>query len=383
VVGSGPPTVSRVTVLLRVLIIPVLVVATAAAASLAPTSAAVYDAASAVVDPVVPVLVPADGETVPVQHSGDAADEPTIWVNHANPAESLVIGNDKQGALEVYELNGSLRQRITTSTVFWGNSDIRQGVALAGRTRDVVVAYNAGLRVYEVDPVQRRLVSITDGTGSIFTDVGEGVCLYQDTAAGQLYAFVIRAGKGRVRQFRLGDSDDDGLVEGTQVRQFLVGTESEGCVVDDVTGALYISQEDVALWRYAAAPDGGTTRVAVDTLYPDGHLRNDIEGLALVDTGGGTGYLIASAQYIDLPNYSYFAVYDRQTNAYLSSFRIAKGTNADTCTRTDGIAAYAGDLGPSFPQGVFVCQDNGNRLPGTIGDQDFKLTRLDKILNLS
>ena len=134
----------------------------------------------------------------------------------------------------------------------WGNSDIRQGVSLAGATRDVVAAYNAGLRVYQVDPVQRRLVSITDGPGSIFTDVGEGVCLYQDNAAGQLYAFVIRGGKGRVRQFRLGDPDDDGLVDGTQVRQFLVGSESEGCVVDDVTGALYISEEDVALWRYSA-----------------------------------------------------------------------------------------------------------------------------------
>ncbi len=244
----------------RVALCSLLAVGTTAAASLAPNSTAAGPVAPAVVDPVVPVVVAADDETVPVQHSGDAADDPTIWVNHANPEESLVIGNDKRGALEVYELDGSLRQRITTGTVFWGNSDIRQGVSLAGATRDVVAAYNAGLRVYEVDPVERRLFSITDGTGSIFTDTGEGVCLYHDSAAGQLYAFVIRGGKGRVRQFRLEDSDHDGLVEGTQVRQFLVGTESEGCVVDDLTGALYISQEDVALWRYSAAPDGGTTR---------------------------------------------------------------------------------------------------------------------------
>ena len=98
----------------RVAICSLLAVGTAAAASLAPNGSAAGPVAPTVVEPVVPVLVAADDETVPVQHSGDAADDPTIWVNHTNPAQSLVIGNDKQGALEVYELDGSLRQRITT-----------------------------------------------------------------------------------------------------------------------------------------------------------------------------------------------------------------------------------------------------------------------------
>ena len=34
------------------------------------------------------------------------------------------------------------------------------------------------------------------------------------------------------------------------VRSFAIGSEAEGCVADDETGALYVSQEDVALWRY-------------------------------------------------------------------------------------------------------------------------------------
>lgn len=343
-------------------------------------------APAAAVEPVDPVLVPADRETVPVAHSGDAADEPTIWVNRADPALSLVIGNDKQGALEVYELDGSLRQRITTGSTFWGNSDVRHAVPIAGAARDVVVAWNNGFRVYQVDRAARLLESITDGTGAIPTEIAEGVCLYQDPAD-RLYAFAVRAGKGRVRQYLLHDADGDGLVEGTLVRQFQLGSEAEGCVVDDATGALYISQEDVALWRYSASPSGGTTRTQVDTLHPNGHLRNDIEGLALVDTsatrGAGSGYLIVSAQYVDSPRNSYFAVYDRRTNAYLSAFRIVRGTAADACERTDGVAAYAGYLGPAFPQGLFVCQDNGNRLPGTAGNQDFKLTRLEKILPLS
>ncbi len=75
-------------------------------------------------------------------------------------------------------------------------------------------------------------------------------------------------------------------------------------------------------------------------------------------------------------------MYDRQTNDYLSSVKIGRGTYADACERTDGIAAYAGNLAPNFPQGLFVCQDNGNRRPGTAGNQDFKFTRLEKVVSL-
>jgi myo-inositol-hexaphosphate 3-phosphohydrolase len=38
------------------------------------------------------------------------------------------------------------------------------------------------------------------------------------------------------------------------------------------------------------------------------------------------------------------------------------------------VAAYAGDLGPGFERGLFVCQDNNNNAPGS-GNQDFKLVR--------
>jgi len=78
---------------------------------------------------------------------------------------------------------------------------------------------------------------------------------------------------------------------------------------------------------------------------------------------------------------SYFNVYTRTTNAYVKSFRIVAGPTADGCQRTDGVTAYAGNLGPTFPQGVFVCQDNANTAPGA-GNQDFKLTRLERVVSL-
>ena len=40
-------------------------------------------------------------ETQPVPHSGDAADDPAIWIHPTNTAESIIIGTDKQGGLAV------------------------------------------------------------------------------------------------------------------------------------------------------------------------------------------------------------------------------------------------------------------------------------------
>ncbi len=79
------------------------------------------------------------------------------------------------------------------------------------------------------------------------------------------------------------------------MRSFTVGSEAEGCVADDDTGALYISEENEALWRYAAEPEEATAREAVDVLTgAGGHLVNDVEGVTLVDQADGAGYIIVS-----------------------------------------------------------------------------------------
>jgi 3-phytase len=37
---------------------------------------------------------------------GDAADDPAIWVHPVDPALSLVLGTDKKGGLNVFDLEG-------------------------------------------------------------------------------------------------------------------------------------------------------------------------------------------------------------------------------------------------------------------------------------
>jgi myo-inositol-hexaphosphate 3-phosphohydrolase len=338
-------------------------------------AAACVDGAGAIVES--PVLVPADDETEPVAHAGDAADDPAIWVHPTNPGQSLIIGNDKQGALETYNLDGSREQRVTTGTTFWGNVDVRQGVTIGGQTIDVAAVYNGGLRLFTVNSATRRLQLTTDNGGVLTAPFGEGLCLYDSQVSDELYLYLVSRAK-RIRLYRVHDGDRDGLLQVRFLREFRLTSEAEGCVADDERGRLYIDQEDVGLWRFGAEPTDSTTGTLIDEVQPNGHLAADAEGVTMVDTGGESGYIIASAQNITDPRHSYFVVYDRISNAYVGSFRIVDGPNADACERTDGIAAYSGSLGASFPDGLFVCQDNGNRSPAA--NQDFKLTRLDKVL---
>ena len=311
-----------------------------------------------------------------MQHSGDSADDPAIWVNHDDPAKSLVIGNDKQGALETYDLDGTLVQRITSDSKFWGNVDVRQDVQLASGPTDIVAAANDGVRLYSVDPATRKLSPLTAGGAPVNTLGGEGVCLY-DSPDGDLSVFMVFI-SGAVGQFALTD-DGTGHLTGEKVRAFRVGSEAEGCVVDDENRALYIDEENVGTWKYDADPAGGEKRTMVDEVEPKGHQIPDIEGITLVDDGGGKGLLIASSQGLTDKQRSYFAVFDRATGDYRGSFRIVDGDQADGCTHTDGVAATAEPLGPDFPQGVFICQDDHNTAPGAAGNQSFKLTRLEKV----
>ncbi len=324
--------------------------------------------------------VPAAGETTPVAHTGDAADDPAIWVDRTSPARSLVIGDDKRGGLDVYDLSGARLQHVTDGVTFFGNVDLRQAVTIDGRTVDVVAVNHRKLRFYAVNGATRQLRDVTDGTPGA---TGKGLCLYLSPGSRKLYAFVTGVSGGVTRQYEVVDPDHDGLLSTRLVRTLTIGSDHESCVVDDETGQLYLSEENVAVWQYGAEPtDSATARTKLDGVT--GHLVHDIEGVTLVSRAGGTGYLVVSAQNGDNPLNSYFAVYRRQTpHQFVGTFHVVAGPSADGCSRTDGIDASTANLGPAYPAGVFICQDDKNTAPGGAGNQNFKFVRLDSIALLS
>ena len=312
--------------------------------------------------------VPSAVETVPSTWGGDAVDDPAIWVNRNSPSQSLVVGNNKKGALEVYDLDGSLRQKITNPSGFWGNVDIRG---------DLVVASKNGMMIYRVDPkLAQPLVLAKESSGHASTN-GEGLCLYDPGVSGLgggLYGINNTRSSARVRMHPLTDGDGDGrLTIGKHVREFYLGSETEGCVVDDSTGHLYIAEEDVAIWRYdlTATGTGAPPRVRVDSAGP--RLAVDVEGLTLAGT-----YLIASAQNVANPHASWFNIYNKATFHLVRQVRVTAGRASDDCDQTDGIAATTASLGAGFPGGLFVCQDGYNADPTQ--NQNFKFARLETIL---
>lgn len=317
--------------------------------------------------------VPAGVETEPVPASGDA-DDLAIWVHPTDPAQSVLIGTDKLGAIETYDLTGSRLQTIDPDSKP-NNVDLRYGFTLGGQTVDLIGAAGYGMRFYTIDPATRMLTNVTAPT--VKPDIpAAGICMYKSPVSGKFYA-VANTRDGRAEQWEL--VDEAGKVGIRTVRgPWSVGTnESEGCVFDDERQVLFHSEEHDGIWRYGAEPDTPTTEgTLVDK--PNDRLVPDVEGLALVITSNGGGYLIASSQ-----GDSSFVVYHRDPpHEFVTKFTIIDGPNADGCSRTDGIEALAVDLGPAFPHGLFACHDHVNTAPGTTGGKNFKLTRLEQILDL-
>lgn len=319
-----------------------------------------------VMSPLPTATVSAKVETQPVATMEDAADDPAIWRNAANPSESLVIGTDKRAGIHVYDLAGN--QISFTPSPRLNNVDLRDiggnvGVLVAASDRQDLV--NAQMAMFRLDTVTRKLVPL----GAIKVGPGEayGMCLWQRASDKALFGFVVLK-DGRIDQVAI---DTSGAVPtGKVVRSMKLGTQSEGCVVDDRTGILYVAEEDVGLWKFNAEPDGPVTATAL--AKADGNeIVMDAEGVALAPSGTDGGYVIVSSQGDNA-----FAVYRLPEARYIGRFRINDGT-IDGVQETDGIELMLGDFGPAFPGGLMVVQD-GDNLPET---QNFKLLRWSDVVS--
>ena len=176
--------------------------------------------------------------------------------------------------------------------------------------------------------------------------------MYKSPLSGRFYVFV-NDKDGVVKQWLLKDAGNS-RVGAELVREFSVGSQTEGCVADDATGDLYLGEENVAVWKYSAEPHGGEEKKMVDGIA-GGNLTGDIEGMAIYQGTGTGGYLVVSDQGIDS-----FALYRREgDNAYLGHFRVVADGSAgiDGVSETDGIELTSANLGPAFPHGVFIAQD--------------------------
>lgn len=328
----------------------------------------VADAASrAAAKPSVKVVLPT-AETRPVDSFGDAADDPAIWANPADPAKSLIIATDKKAGLYVYDMQGRVAQFLPDGKM--NNVDLRNGFRLGGNEVTLVTATNRTdktIAIYRLDAATGTLVDVTDGPQSTGMHDPYGLCMYRSPRNGDTYVFVNGDDTAK-KQWRLVDAGN-GRVRAELVREFAFESQTEGCVADDAAATLFVGEEDVALWALPAEPDGGDAKTAVDRVADNPAIKDDLEGMGLYDLGNGRGYIIVSSQGNDT-----YAVYRREgQREYLGSFAVAgdPARGIDGISETDGLEVSSANLGPGYEHGAMVAQDGRNVMP--VQNQNYKI----------
>lgn len=332
------------------LLLPVLVIAGAAHASLeSHVPAPDADAKNVAVKPRV--------VTQPVKHDSD---DPAIWINRANPAESLILGTDKNtdGALYVFGLDGKIHaDKVVRGIVRPNNVDVAYDVLVNGKKTDIAVVterYAHRLRVYrlpDMAPIDGGGIPVFEG--ELARDC-MGVALYTRKSDGAVFAIVSRSDAGAPRegylhQYRLID-DGTGVVRGVLARRFGTwsgGKEIESIAVDQELGHVYYSDEDFGVRKYLADPAADDAEDELAHFGTTG-FAEDREGISIFPAAAGAGYVLVSNQGADT-----FRIFRREgTSAERHEHPLVASVRVSTL-ESDGSDITAAAL-PGFPGGLFV-----------------------------
>ncbi|MCV2351198.1 phytase [Paucibacter sp. Y2R2-4] len=352
-------------------------------------------------------------ETPTIDSSGDA-DDPAIWLNPLDASKSLVITSVKNSGLRVYDLNGQQLQSLLPPGKIDGvasrlnNVDVQYNFRMADGSRaDLAIYSDRGqdtLRAFKINASGTPLTEVT-GYNRLFPQqplanqaTGYGLALWRDQASDKLYSLVAQRGgsgaggaiKGHsVAQFEM-IATPDGKVSSQQVRSWDLPTsykgqsllngidstgssyspQSEGMVVDQQTGMLYVGQEDVGIWGIdlASGTLGAKPLIETKNFDPNSPLTPDVEGLTIRYAKNGEGVILASSQ-----GDSSFAAFNRKGFGYLGSFSVGAGAH-DAVEHSDGADVSSFAL-PGFEDGVFITQDGENVNNGALVGTNFKYVK--------
>lgn len=339
-----------------------------------------------------------DDDNLPFSQRADA-DDPAIYVNASDSAKSLFVTSVKNGGLRIYDLAGNLLQTINPSNpdIRYNNVDLQYGFTLGGQKVDIAVASdrnNDKLAIFKIDANGiggNYLTDITDSSaatifqGAPFTgefDPGSisayGLTIYRSPVTQDYYVFTSRRETGDIAQLKLVDKGN-GKIGYQLVRNFTVPTidgrdpQTEGMVVDQETGFLYIGQENVGIWKYEAEPNSSNVGILIDKVKSLGgkNLIDDVEGLTIYYGEDGAGYLFASSQGDNT-----FATYSREgNNDFIGRFAIGNNGAIDSVQESDGADVINVPLGANFPFGAFITQDGSND-PAVLVEDDGELENI-------
>lgn len=312
-------------------------------------------------------------ETVAVSYRGDAIDDPAVWQNAKNPDQSRILATDKRAGVAVYNMQGEQVQFLQVGRV--NNIDLRYGLEFQGRKQDIAAATlraDNSVQLFAIDAEGQVKTALKFATP--FSDI-YGLCLYQSKRSGQTYVFA-NDKDGTVLQYQISSNGQSWSAQ--EVRRLKVPSQPEGCVADDQNDLLFLGEEDVGIWRFAAdanADPKGELVIKADSDV----LVADVEGLALLpEKDGKPAYLLASSQGND----SYVLFQTSSPYRAVARFRIRLNAELgiDGSSETDGLELTTLSLGKGFAQGAVIVQDGRNRMPEQ--GQNLKLVPLQQVLEL-
>jgi len=296
-------------------------------------------------------------------------DDPAIWINKNNKAESIVFGTDKntEGAVYAFNLDGKVIEEKTIRNLKRPNNvDVAYNFKLNDSVEIDVLAFS------ERERKQIRFFSIPDmneidgGGFAVFEDETEedfrfpmGISLYTSPIDGSLYAIVSRKegpSENYLYQYKVNVENSELKI--SLVRKFgnFSGEkEIEAIAVDNELGYVYYSDEKYCIRKYFAEPTKGNEELAC---FGSEHFEEDMEGIAILTYDNKKGYLIISNQQNGT-----FNIFSRETNNFIKEI--------DLNTKdTDGCEVVSVGLNETFKNGLFVAMNN---------DKTFYFYDLDKL----
>ncbi len=290
-----------------------------------------------------PVAIMPTGEVMPGRQGVEG--DPRLWIDSANPSDSLILGTAVKGALEAYRLDGT-PAGITTDRPI-ALFDIRREFPLAGNQTGLILGFDASISelvAFTLDSENKNLRQISAEMPKIDAAV-EGLCLYQSPVSGEVFAFTV--GNGLIQQWVL--SGQSGMVTVRHMRTVPVGFGAARCTADDQGRALYVTQEGVGLWKIGAEPESEGDKRAVDLAEPFGALAGDVKGLSVRKDGAGGGYLLATDADAGLVR-----MYNLQTLEPAGALSI---TGLD---EAEGVFATSTHLSDDYRDGLLIVGDEDN-----------------------
>jgi 3-phytase len=294
--------------------------------------------------------------TEPVRYD---TDDPAIWINSADPSQSLIVGVDKDpdGALYVFGLDG---KTIGSKTVHGlkhpNNVDVEYHLMLRGKPTDIAVVTEREthkMRVFRLPDME----AIDNGGIDVFSGQAQmepmGVGCYRRPSDDAIFVILSRKGgpaNGYLWQYRLED-DGDGFVKGTKVREFGLFSgkkEIEAVAVDDSSGYVYYADEQFGVRKYAANPDAPNANDQL-ALFATTNFTADHEGISVYEVSDGTGYIIVSDQAAN--TYHIFKREGERDNPH--DHKLVKIVRLST-KNSDGSDVTSAALNVTFPAGMFV-----------------------------